>query len=217
MRKLVLTTITFFILISAVIGQNHKPDLDLKLGNGIELKASPAYPDEDISTFDHLKIVQNGKIIFKDTTLTEYTIKDSLYPKLYDFKNHLELLIEIDDRPSKNKIFKFKIKNNLLEKIDTLPTFIAIPKDLDQDNKLEYAGFWDYGEVWGDSIQVTDYNPIVFYEINEMGINLDSITTIRVNTTIYGKFYGFFFHKQIEIPFNEDGMFSMKIDEILNE
>jgi hypothetical protein len=217
MRKIILTIITSLVMISGLIGQNHKPDLYLKLKNGLELKAKPAYPDEEISTFNYLEIFQNGKMIFKDTTLTEYTLEDSLYPKLYDFKNHLELLIEINNRPNKNEIYRFFIKEGKLVKIDTLPSFLTTPKDLDNDKKLEYAGFWDYGEVWGDPIEVTDYNPIVFYEITENGIKLDSLTTISVNTNIYGKFYGFYFNEQIEIPYKKDSKFSMEIKKILNE
>ena len=216
MRRKILTIVTLLVMISELACQNHKPDLFLKLKNGIELKAKPAYPDQDNTTFNYLEIFQNGKMIFKDTTLTEYILENSLYPKLYDFKNHFELLIEIDNRPNKNEIYKFLIENNKLVKIDTLPTFLTIPKDLDNDKKLEYAGFWDYVAVWGDSIKVTDYNPIVFYEITKNGITLDSLTTIIVNTNIYGKFYGFYINENVEIPY-KDSKFSMEIKKILNE
>lgn len=217
MIKTILTLIVYFVLISGLKGQNRKPDLYIKLEKELELKAKPAYPDEEISTFNYLEIFQNGEKIFKDTTLTEYTLEDSLYPRLFDFKNHLELLIEVDGRPNKNELYRFFIKGQKLDKIDTLPTFLTIPKDLDKDKKLEYAGFWDYGQVWGDSIEVTGYNPIVIYEITENGINLDSLTTIKVNTSIYGKFYGFYFNEQIEVPYIKDSKFKKEIERIINE
>lgn len=216
-NKTIPILITCLILSSSLTAQTPKADLYLKLADEFELKAKPAYPDEDIFTFNYLEIFQNGKMLFKDTTLTEYTIQDSLYPKLYNFKNYIELLIESDERPGKNLIYGFCIKEGRIEKIDTLPTFLTIPKDLDYDNKLEYAGFWDYGEVWEDSIVMTNYNPIVFYEITETGITLDSLTTIAVNTHIYGNFYGFYYNEQIEFPYEENSLFAKEIERILKE
>ena len=211
----ILIFITYLILPNILTAQTPKADLYLKLADEFELKAKPAYPDEDIFTFNHFEIFQNGKILFKDTTLTEYTIQDSLYPKLYNFKNHIELLIETDERPNKNLVYGFCIKEGEIDKIDTFPTFLTRPKDLDYDNKLEYAGFWDHGEVWENSIVMTNYNPIVFYEITENGIILDSLTTIAVNTHIYGKFYGFYFNEQIEFPYEENSLFLKEIERIL--
>jgi len=216
-KKTIHTLIVCFILSSTLMAQTPEADLYLKLANGFELKAKPAYQDEDIFTFNYLEIFQNGKMLFKDTTLIEYTLQDSLYPKLYNFKNHIELLIETAERPNKNMIYRFFIQDGRIKKTDILPTFLTIPKDLDRDNKLEYAGFWDFGEVWGDSIIVTAYNPIVFYEITENGIILDFLTTIMVNTHIYGQFYGFYFNEQIEFPYEENSLFSKEIERIIKK
>lgn len=200
-----------------MICQDHKPNLHLKFDKGIEVKAKPAYPNEDIPTFNHLEIFQNGKLLFKDTTHTEYTVEDTLYPKLYDFKNHLELLIEIDNRPGRNLIYKFFLENQKLVRLDTMPTFLTSQKNLDCDDKKEVAGFWNYFQVGKDSIEYTWYTPIVFYEICEKGIQLDSLTTIRVNEEIYGKFYGFKTKLNIRVPYKEDGKFSKELERILNE
>jgi len=217
MKKTVITTIILVISTSNLICQNKASDLILKLEHGIELKAKPAYPNEEVSTYNFLEIFQNEKLIYKDESLTEYTIEDSLYPKLYKFKYHLELLIEIDGRPNKNEVRCFLIKNQKLEKIDTLPTFLTRPKDLDNDKKLEYAGFWQFGETWGDKNEVTGYNPIVFYELTENGIVLDSVTTKKVNSNIYGEFKGFYYNEQIEIPNEKMKDFSAEIERILKK
>jgi len=217
MKKTVITTIILLISTSTLICQNKASDLFLKLEYGIEIKAKPTYPNEEVSTYNFLEIFQNEKLIYKDASVPEYTTDDSLYPKLYKFKNHLELLIEIDGRPNKNEVRRFIIKNQKLEIIDTLPTFLTKPKDLDNDKKLEYAGFWEFGETWGEENEVTGYNPIVFYELTDNGIALDSVTTMKVNSSIYGGFKGFYYNEQIEIPNEKMTKFSAEIERIMKK
>jgi hypothetical protein len=214
MKRLLIINVISIFLINKLICQNQKPDLFLKLAFGIELKAKVAYCDKDFITYNFLEIKQNGKLLFKDTSLTEYTVEDTLYPIIYGFKNHLELLIETENRPNKNLIYKCYIKNHKLVRIDTIPTFISVPKNLDIDENLEYAGIWDYSEVWGDSIEVTGYNPIIYYEITKEGIVIDSLTTIIENRKIYGNFYGFDDTNEIEFPYKENDKFSKEIERI---
>lgn len=190
-------------VIMTMLGQNKKPNLYQKLGKDIELKAVPAYPDEDIQTFHHLRIYQNGKCIYRDTSSTEYTKDNPLYPKLYEFKTHKELLVETDNRPNMNMLFNFHIQNERIIRIDTIPDFKNAPKDLDGDNKPEFTGQWDHSEHWGDSVLLTGYNPVMYYELTDDGIVLDKTTTIKINTKFYGKFYGFEYNSEIAFPEKE--------------
>jgi hypothetical protein len=210
-----LTILIILILMVTYNCQHREKPRQYNLGNGIVIKAQPAYPDEDISTLVFLEIIQDKKSVFKDSTRTEYSLNDPLYPLLLNFKTHLELLVEIDSRPNKNLIYKFMIQNQKLVRIDTLPTFLTFAKNLDSDNNLEYVGYWDYGQVWGDSIEITGYNPLIYYEITDNGIQLDSFTTKIVNKEIFGEFYGFFYNEQVEFPYQKESKLSIVLEQIL--
>jgi hypothetical protein len=176
-------------------------------GFKIELRQAEQY--DLIETYTSLTLYHHNKLIYKDTlSQTDYEFGDTLYPMFHKLKSTtFELLIEINNRPSKNILARFIIQKDRLLKRDTLPTFFCNAKNLDFDNALEYAAFWDYGEVWIDSNQqkVTSYNPILYYELTSKGLELDSALTIAKNKSIYGAFYGYEYNNTIPIPLSVIG------------
>jgi hypothetical protein len=138
-------------------------------------------------------IKKNGITIFKDSTDPVYYNKNYLYPIIRDLGNNcFELLLQYANGPNMDLVQHFIIKNNKVIKLDTLPSFFSKARKLDNDSLLEYAGVWDYGEVWGENADSTDAGPIYFYEVRKYGIVMDSILTIKINKRIYGKTFDVF-------------------------
>lgn len=152
---------------------------------------------------------RNEKIIYLDTTnKTEYEFGDSLYPMIHKTgDNSFEILAEVNYRPFKNYLKRFQIKNDILIKVDTLPTFFCEVKNLDNDATLEYAGIWYYSEMWDDSTnqRLTVYNPIIYYEITLEGLRLDTLLTIEKNKMIYGAFKGYYYNGKLPIKVSDLG------------
>ena len=149
---------------------------------------------EKFKTYKLFHLTRNNTTIFIDSLLTEYEFENKLFPIIIKTEdNSFELLFEINDRPNKNYLKRLIVKDNKLVRQDKLPTFEAKPIDINNDGITEYAGYWDYSQVWGDDNNLTAYNPILYYSITTKGLLLDSLLTIERNKMIYGEFYGFEF------------------------
>jgi hypothetical protein len=181
-----------------------KIDTTLVLTNGFKLEAGQKENFGDFNTFTFLKLTLNNIEIttLKDSLEFEFGYGFSIYPsvtKLLD-EQEFEIAIEVNDRPNKNYLLLLTLKENSIVKTRQLPTFITTPINLDNDEKLEVAGFWDYAQIWGKDDQLTAYNPIIFYEFTENGLLIDSSLTVERNTLIYGSFEGYQFSETIEMP-----------------
>jgi hypothetical protein len=187
-----------FLLANGATGLLYGQVKTVHLNHGFLLSA---WKLED-SLCSSITIHHNGKNVFCDSTDREYTLRNPIYPLIAKLDDHkYEFLIVFDNRPSKDLVLRLRINNDLVERIDTLPEFLAPAHDIHLDGEIEYAGFWDYGQIWeADGKTVGPYNPLLYYKLSSSGFLLDTATTIRVNRSIYGKFYGFDFSESIAIP-----------------
>ena len=143
----------------------------------------------DVNT---LTLMKDHKKVFGDTN-NQY-IKDEVYPLLLHFgMGHDEILLRFGDAPSLDEVIRLFIKDNSLVKIDTLPSFDRGASDLAGDGKPRFAAIWDLRQEWDDSlgVQLTTYEPILYYKLTDLGLILDSTMTRSANKRIYGKFYGY--------------------------
>jgi len=198
---------------------NENIDQDLKTFKlGFDFIAAVGQEEdfEKFKTYTFFQLTRNNKTIFIDSSLTEYEFGNELFPiVLKTGDNSFELLFEINDRPSKNYLKRLIIKNNKLVGQDKLPTFETIPKDVDDNGTLEYAGYWDYPQTWGENNTKTAYNPILYYAVTKSGLQLDSVLTKERNALIYGQFYGFNFSEDIEVTIDEKAKFDLEIRYIM--
>ncbi len=187
----------------------------IKLDNDFEIKVGQKEDFETFETYTLFILTHKNKQLYIDTSITEYEFGDKLYPivKKLD-KETYEILVEVNDRPSKNYLKYFKVQQDKIVSTEKLPTFISKASNLDTDNNLEFAGFVDWGETWGDNGSLTAYNPIIYYELKPTGITLDSTLTISKNKEIYGDFYGFKSNEKIEIKTSEAKRRENEIDRI---
>jgi hypothetical protein len=178
--------------------QFHK---EIKLENNFIIKLGREEDFKEFKTYSLFQLSRNNKIFYVDSSLTEYEIRDTLYPFLLPkAHNKFELLVEINNRPFKNYLKRFYIENNKVTKIDSLPTFIAPPNNFSKDGRIIVAGYWNDSQLRGENYGMTGYSPIIYYYINVNGIFLDSQLTIERNKLIYGNFKGFEFNENIEFP-----------------
>jgi len=170
---------------------------------------------EKFKTYNFFHLTRNNTTIFIDSLLTEYEFENKLFPIIIKTEdNSFELLFEINDRPNKNYLKRLIVIDNKLVRQDKLPTFEAKPIDINNDGITEYAGYWDYSQVWGDDNNLTAYNPILYYSITTKGLLLDSLLTIERNKMIYGEFYGFEFSEINAQPISVTKKFKQELKRI---
>ena len=209
-----LITITFISILTAFKPTEKKT---INLVYGFKVTAGQAEDFGNFSTYTYFELTKDNKKIYIDSSLTEYEFGDKLYPiVLKTNADGYELLFEVNDRPNKNYLKRLFVKNDSVFREDKLPTFIAKPKDVDNDGTKEYAGYWDYAQVWGANNNLTAYNPIIFYKVCKNGLQLDSALTIKINKAIYGKFFGFKFSEEAEQPTSSLKLFKKEINELRN-
>ena len=210
--------ITLIVFIAVLTAFKPTDKKTINLNHGFNVTVGQVEDFGNFITYTFFELTRNNEIIYSDSSLTEYEFGDKLYPIVVKTgENNFELLFEINDRPNKGYLKRLFIKNNILCKEDTLPTFIAEAKDLDNDGVKEYAGFWDYAQVWGANNNLTAYNPIIYYEIKNSGLEIDSVLTIERNKAIYGQFYGFSFSEEKEQSTSSLKLFSKELNKIKNE
>lgn len=187
----------------------------IKLDFGFIVSVGQEEDFEKFSTYTYFHLTRNNTTIFIDSSLTEYEFGNNLFPIIIKTgDNSFELLFEINDRPNKNYLKRLFIKDNKLVRQDKLPTFEGKPIDINQDGIKEYAGFWDYSQVWGDDNNLTAYNPILYYSLTTKGLLLDSLLTRERNELIYGKFYGYAFSENEEQPISVTEKFEQELKRI---
>ena len=187
----------------------------IKLDHDFEIKVGRKEDFDKFETYTLFILTHKNKRLYIDTSLTEYEFGGKLYPIVRLLDNEtFEILIEVNDRPSKNYLKYFKVHQDKIVSTEKLPTFISKASNLDMDDNLEFAGFWDWGETWGDNGTLTAYNPILYYEFKPSGIIMDSTLTISKNKEIYGDFHGFEYNEKVEIKTSETKKWDNEIDRI---
>lgn len=156
--------------------------------------------EEEIGMYSLFILKHKSKHIYLDSSSCEYEFSDKLFPIIKQLsKETFVILVEVNDRPNKNYLSYFKVHKDRIIEIGKLPTFITNASNLDTDKHLEFAGLWIWNETWGENGTLTAYNPILYYELNQKGITLDSALTILKNKEIFGDFYIFKYDENIEM------------------
>jgi len=188
------------------------------MDNGFEIVGGDVETYRKYGVFTSLNIERNGKPIFQQKEMDEFKL-EKLNAILIPNKNRnqFELIYETFSYPSKPVNNKLTIFNDTVVSTERLPSFETVAKNLDSDSNLELAGYWSDFELWGDKELFTSYNPILFYEVTENGLQIDTPLTVEKNEYIYGKFLGYDFSE--ELPQQKVTMerHSVIIEEIKNK
>jgi hypothetical protein len=188
--------------------------IDLKFGFKVKIGEEEDF--QDFKTYSYFELTKDNRVIYFGDS--EYQFDNELYPIVIKTgTDSYELLFEINDRPTRNYLKRLFIENNKVVKQDKLPTFVAPPKDINGDGILEYAGYWDYAQTWGENCSLTAYNPILYYSITPTGLKLDSALTAERNEKIYGIFRGFHFSEDSVQSISVMSKFNGEIDNIIRK
>jgi len=214
-QKTVSSTDTSADSLQTISSMNKQIQKTIKLDHDFEIKVGRKEDFEMFETYTFFILKHKNKQLYLDTLLTEYEFGDKLYPIVRQLDDEtFEILVEVNDRPSKNYLKYFKVHQDKIVNTEKLPTFISKASNLDTDDNLELAGFWDWGETYGYNGSLTVYNPIIYYELKPNGITLDSNLTISKNKEMYGNFHGFNYNEKIEIKTSETKKRDNEIDRI---
>lgn len=153
----------------------------------------------DSLTYTHIEIWVDSKLVFKDTTLTEYLFGDKQWPQSRKLKTgEYEVLIPVFDAPDFNKIKALYFRNDSTTRSIILPYFDDFPKDYNNDGREEYVGVMNITDAYENNDSCY-YNPALYYQMSDWGIKLDSNLTIEMNKKSWGVFLGFY-QKNIALP-----------------
>lgn len=121
---------------------NNQVQKTIKLDHDFEIKVGQKEDFEKFETYTLFILTHKNKQLYLDTSFTEYEFGDKLYPIVMRLDNGtFEILVEVNDRPSKNYLKYFKVNQDKIISTEKLPTFISKPSNLDTDENLEFAGF----------------------------------------------------------------------------
>jgi hypothetical protein len=181
---------------------DNKTDISktVNMGFGLELKFLESEDFGDFTTYWNTILLNGNFIVFSDS-LTEFEIKNG-FPKARKIGDQIEVLLYVNDRPSIEKLRMLVVQNNKIVRDELIPYFTD-PNDIDNDGIKEFVGVMSYYEMSGDSSMYMPYDPILVYEYNANGIKIDSSETVRINTIVYDKFYGYQYSEDYKFKGNE--------------
>lgn len=135
-----------------------------------------------------LVIKKGGNVIFKADSLLGYVFNNHEFPTYIHNANFEYILVERNDKLLLNNTDVFRIRENRVDSVYSIPNFKNQGMDLDNDGHIEYWAKLDYNNKNADG--KTIYNPFLAYEIGENVFRFDSLITIELNKRTYGDFYG---------------------------
>ena len=145
-------------------------------------------------------MTRNGLQLFEHDYVEEFELNnlESFVFKL-DGQNSFELVFESTSPPAKPWITLYRIENDKIVSVSKLPSMDVKPRNLDEDNFLEFAGYWNWTEAYGSGYELVSYNPLLVYEVTVTGVKIDSVLTMEVNKEIWGNFEGYVFTDKISM------------------
>lgn len=197
--------------------QVEEPFESIELDYGFKIVLGQKEDFQSFVTFSRMELSRNGNLIFIDSSLTEYQAPNGMYSifSILD-TNTFEILLEVNDKPSRNYLKRLIISKGKVLREDKLPSFIGKSIEVFGNGLEYYFGYWDYAQVWGENNELTAYNPLLVFKSSESGLTLDSALTIQQNEKIYGQFSGYRFSESIEVPVESLEKFNRHIDSLKN-
>lgn len=171
---------------------------------GFFIKVDSAYDLGEFKTYSYIELWHNNIKLLTDTS-REYEFNEKQYPIVNRLSNKVfELLIEYNNRPNKDLLILFRIKNEKIIKTDTLPTFDGKPEVV--NGFFVNSGSWGNSEEWDENdIRYTSFDPEIYYKFTPNGIKLDSALTRSENKETYGNIDPFEKGYEIGFPIDDKG------------
>jgi uncharacterized protein YukJ len=163
---------------------------EILLDNKVKIIIPLSQKFSDSLTYSNIEVFIDNVKVFADTTKTEYILNDRSYPRARKLRdNRQEILFKILGAPDLNNLIAYYFKNNKLIQSQILPVFGSKSEYI--DGKNVYFGYLNITDKPCNDCDSCYYNPILYYQVTDNGIFLDSTITIMKNTNKWGGFYGF--------------------------
>ncbi|MDP1726652.1 MAG: hypothetical protein Q8M15_07700 [Bacteroidota bacterium] len=176
--------------------------IEISLGNNFKIIVSTNGEKFDsCKPYTNVSLMFGNELLFHDTGY-EIKLLCNNYPKIKNLKNNQYLIfLEIFDAPDINKLLVINIKDGKYIKQQLLPFFDTDPSNLDIDENMEFQGTMNTIEGFGSGDSCY-YNPELYYELTDQGIELDTILSKKMITKVWGGFYGYEQSDKIILPCN---------------
>ena len=188
----------------------------IELKYGFLIKAGGANDLGEFKTYQYIELWHNNIKLFTDKG-EEYEFNEKPYPIFNKLNyNQFELLVEYNNRPSKDQVILFRIKDDKVIKTDTLPTFDGEPKMI--NGFLVNSGSWGNSEEWDENgIRYISFDPEIYYKFTPDGIKLDSTITRLENKDTYGNIDPFEKEYEVGFPINDKGKMDTTYKNVLRK
>jgi hypothetical protein len=180
--------IFFFILLAFVLSGSSQTTRPFKKNLTNEIVVTGLIDTEGPDYVFSMKCQINGKVVYKADSLTEFEFDKKAYPIVTQIgPKKFQLLLEQNERPSKNLILHLVIENSKIVSKKLIPSFDS--SFINSNNQRVYCGIYDNNQE--DEHKRVSYIPTLFFIDSKKGFLLDSNRTVLYNKKVWGKFYGF--------------------------
>ncbi|NUQ82756.1 MAG: hypothetical protein HUU10_14185 [Bacteroidetes bacterium] len=187
-----LPSILLFVLTGIFLNGENRREKIIWLNDRIQLSfIQDGDLIDSLKTFSFIKVRYDDQVVYADSTNREYFFDGPAWPGVIPVTNSRDLaIIPVFDAPDMNNLLVLTISVGKLEQEMLIPMQSGLPADCDGDGKMEFSGIMTVAEGYGTGDSCY-YNPTLYYEITETGLELDSVLTISGNKKKWGRFNGF--------------------------
>jgi hypothetical protein len=180
--------------------KREKARMSKTLEYGFQINGTDREYFDQYGVFTKLEVTRNGLQLFEHDYVEEFEI-DNLESYVFklDGQNSFELVFESTSPPAKPWLTLYRLENDKIVSMTKLPSMDVKPRNLDEDDFLEFAGYWSWIETYGPDQEYVSYNPLLVYEVTDTGIRIDSLLTMEINKEIWGNFEGYDFSDKISM------------------
>lgn len=150
--------------------------------------------------YHHISIEIKNKKIYSDT-INLFTDNKSTLPSVRTIANNqYEILLGMTQGYTHSMILRLIANKNRVLHLDTLPIFDGTYKNLDNDIAPEFGGFITPFKEYCQDCELSYYNPMLIYELNDKGLLFDEDATYSWIMKHYGVFHGFKAQPNLIVP-----------------
>ena len=181
--------------------------LSIPINDSLTLEATISEQfDDSTIVYKNLIIQLDSKIIFIVSSNKEFHVNNTPMT-IQTGGGNLLIFLEYCDRPLKEKHFVLTLTGDSITETKLLPYFENEFINHDKDLNLETYSFEDYNEAYCTNCDSSYYNPILFYEVQESSIEIDSILTVATYNTAKIPFHGFSQSEKIVPTIEQESIF----------
>lgn len=194
--QLMKPSLIVILLLFLVYGED--PDVKIWQDGDYSIVGKVDVEDDKLTIYYNIRLLLGDSILYKDGLDFIKENSNEAKVRVHSIGNKVLIQYEVDDRPLKDKMRLVHFKNGKFEKAELLPNFFDSLSIIDMSEKT-VSGYLNYSETYCLNCDTVFYNPKIVYKISIKGSIIDSLETKRINSEMYGDFYGFDYNVNIKL------------------